>query len=100
MTISESQKKYLRGLGHKLKAVILIGEAGVSDTLFKEFDSTIDHHELVKVRVRAADRENRDRMLEDLCQRGSALLISRVGNTALLYRRNDNNPRIQLPGSR
>lgn len=100
MTISEPQKKFLRGLGHKLKPVVLIGDAGVSDAVFKEFDSTIGHHELIKVRVRATDRQIRDRMLDDLCQRGSAFLISRVGNTALLYRRNNTNPRIQLPGSR
>lgn len=100
MTISEPQKKFLRGLGHKLKPVILVGDAGVTDALFKEFDSTIDHHELIKVRVRATDRESRDRMLDDLCHRGSALLISRVGNTALLYRRNASNPRIRFPGSR
>jgi RNA-binding protein len=97
MHLSESQKKFLRGLGHQLKPVIIIGDAGLSDSLVKEFSSTIDHHELIKVRVRAGDRETRDRIINDLCSRESASLVSRIGNVALLYRRNNEKPRIPLP---
>ncbi|HUD96113.1 MAG TPA: ribosome assembly RNA-binding protein YhbY [Woeseiaceae bacterium] len=97
MPLSESQKKFLRGLGHKLKPVILVGEAGISDALFKEFDSTIGHHELIKIRVRAGNRSDRDAILDELCRRGSAIRVSRIGNTALLYRHNDDKPRIKLP---
>jgi RNA-binding protein len=97
MPLTESQKKFLRGLGHKLQPTILVGEAGVSDALFKEFDSTIGHHELIKVRVRAGSRSDRDAIFAELCRRGSAILVSRIGNTALLYRLNDGKPRITLP---
>ena len=31
MTLSESQKKYLRGLGHGLKPVVMIGDAGLTE---------------------------------------------------------------------
>jgi len=97
MQLTEAQKKFLRGLGHKLKPVILVGDAGISDALLKEFDGTIAHHELIKVRFRVPDREQRDRMIEDLCDRGSARLVARTGNTALLFRRNPEAPRIHLP---
>ena len=30
MELSESQKKFLRGLGHQLKPVIMIGDAGLA----------------------------------------------------------------------
>lgn len=95
--LTQGQKKYLRELGHKLKPVIQVGDAGVSEPLFREFESTIDHHELIKVKVRAADRAERDRMIDDLCRRSGATLVMRVGNTALLYRHNPDEPRIHLP---
>ena len=97
MKLSESQKKFLRGLGHALKPVIMIGDAGLSESVMSEFRSTIEHHELIKVRVRASDRETRDNIISELCQKGSAELVTRIGNVALIYRRNDENPQIPLP---
>ena len=97
MDISEQQKKFLRGLGHQLKPVITVGDAGLSESLVKEFSSTIDHHELIKVRIRAGDRKIRDQIINDLCNRESASLVARIGNVALIYRRNADKPKIQLP---
>jgi len=97
MNLSESQKKFLRGLGHQLKPVIMVGDAGLSDGVLKEFASTIEHHELIKVRIRAGDRSARDEIIKNLCDKGSSSLVARIGNVALLYRRNEEKPRIPLP---
>lgn len=97
MQLSEPQKKFLRGLGHQLKPVIIVGDNGLTENLKKEFASTIDHHELIKVRVRAADRDSRDRMIDELCVSYGASLVTRIGNVALVYRRNDDKPTIPLP---
>ncbi|ANO51520.1 ribosome assembly RNA-binding protein YhbY [Woeseia oceani] len=99
MKISESQKKYLRGLGHSLKPVVTVADAGLSEAVMKEFDSTINHHELIKVKVRIGDRQQRDQIIEQLCESGSAELITRIGNVALLFRRNKKKPKIKLPGN-
>ena len=88
MSLSEAQKKYLRGLGHSLKPLIMVGDAGLSESLLAEFESTLAHHELIKVRVKAGDRESRDQMIGDLCSESGASLVQRVGNMALLFRSN------------
>ncbi len=97
MVLSESQKKFLRGMGHQLKPVITIGGAGLSEAVQKEFDTSIAHHELVKVRIRVGDRGARDSIIEQLCSAGGAELVTRIGNVALLYRHNPEKPRIPLP---
>jgi RNA-binding protein len=100
MNLSESNKKFLRGRGHALKPVIMVGEAGLSESLLAEYESTLDHHELIKVRVRAGDREVRDDIIKELCSRSAAVLIQRIGNVALLYRPNlkkKADQRIRLP---
>jgi len=97
MSLSEKQIKFLRGLGHHLKPVIIVGDAGLSDSLLKEFSSTIQHHELIKVRVRAGDRKTRDSIIRDLCNKEASELVTRIGNVALLYRRNVDKPKIPLP---
>lgn len=101
MDLSEHQKKFLRGLGHQRKPLIMVGDAGLSESLLAEFESTLAHHELIKVRVRAGDREARDAIIAKLCDAASAELVQRIGNVALLYRPNlEKKPekRIRLPG--
>ena len=97
MKLSESQKKYLRGLGHQLKPVITVADAGLSASVMKEFESSISRHELIKVRIRSADRGTRDTLIGDLCQQGSSQLIQRIGNVALIYRANPDETRVKLP---
>lgn len=88
MNLSEHQKKYLRGLGHQLKPLIIVGDAGLSESVLAEYESTLDHHELIKVRVRVGDRDTRDAIIEKLCSGSAAILIQRIGNVALMFRQN------------
>jgi RNA-binding protein len=97
MTLSEPQKKHLRGLGHALKPIVMIGDSGLSAAVLAELNVCLDHHELVKVRVKVGDRDSRDAIIAKLCNDGSAVLVQRTGNVALLYRENPEKKKIQLP---
>ena len=97
MLLSETQKRYLRGLGHQLKPIVMVGEAGLSASLLQEYETTIAHHELIKVRVKVGDRVERDALVNELCAKGKAELVQRVGNMALIYRPNPDKKKIVLP---
>ena len=97
MALSDSQKKYLRGLGHGLKPVVMVGDAGLRESVLAEFESSLEHHELIKVRVKVGDREERDRIIISLCDSAGTELVQRIGNTALLYRENPEKKKIVLP---
>jgi RNA-binding protein len=97
MPLNEKQKKHLRALGHTLEPVLLTGGAGLSPGLLAELDSTLAHHELVKVRVRAADRDSRDELVLALCEASGAELVQRIGHIALLWRPNPERRRVLLP---
>ena len=51
MSLTEQQKKRLRGMGHNLKPVILVGAGGLSESLLEEFDRSLAHHELMKIKI-------------------------------------------------
>ena len=55
-------------VGHDLKPLILVGDAGLTESVLAEYESTLAHHELIKVRVRGGDREARDKMIETYVQ--------------------------------
>jgi len=91
MILTEQQKKRLRGLGHKLKPVITVGTGGLSDSLLEEFENSLQHHELMKVKVSAGDRDERDTAIRALCKYSGAQLLQRVGNIGLLFRKKKKN---------
>lgn len=96
-TLSEKQRKHLRGLGHDLKPIILIGNAGLTDAVVAETTRALEDHELVKIRVSGMDREARDTALESLATRTKSEMAGKIGHTALLYRRNPQKTRLVLP---
>jgi RNA-binding protein len=82
MTITSKQSRYLRGLAHKLKPVVMIGNAGVTDNIIQEIDNSLSHHELIKVRISGMDRENRSASVADLCKKTNSELVNTVGHIA------------------
>lgn len=97
MKLTERQRKHLRGLGHALRPSVMIGDGGISESVYAEFSSTILHHELIKVSVRVGDRRARDALISELCNKSGATLVQRIGNVALLYRENPEKRKIALP---
>lgn len=95
--LSNTQKRYLRGLAHDLKAVLIVGAKGITDPLSTEASQALEHHELLKVKIHAGDRELRDEWIAELCTRTDSTLVTRIGNVAVLYRRRAEKPLIVLP---
>jgi len=96
-TLSNPQKRYLRGLAHDLKPIIMVGAKGVTAPLLAELEVALEQHELVKVKVAAEDRETRDAWIGELAEKSEATLVSRIGHTAVLYRRSKDKPLVILP---
>ena len=99
MQLTESQSKHLRRLGHALKPIVMIGAGGASSGVLTELDQALEHHELVKIKIRAADRAARDGLLEEIVSSAGATLVQRIGHVALVYRRAES-PKIELPSNR
>ncbi len=92
--LSEAQKRHLRGLAHGLHPYVIVGGAGLTAAVLDEVDRALAHHELIKVRLNAADRDARQAMVERLCRESGAELVQRIGHVAVLFRRNPDRPRI------
>jgi len=95
--LTPAQKRHLRALAHPLKPVVLLGAKGLTGPVVAEVDGALEHHELIKVKIAAEDREARDAAIAELARRCGAELVQRVGHTATLYRRNSEKPQIVLP---
>ncbi len=97
MPLSDAQRRHLRGLAHHLKPVVIVGQHGLRPTVHEEIDRALDDHELIKVRVGAADREQRHTLIGEITSHNHAELIQCIGHIAVLFRRNRHKPKVALP---
>jgi RNA-binding protein len=97
MELSERQRKYLRGLGHALNPVLLVGKDGMTPAVIAEAKRALHDHELIKVKFRGAEREARDTGLAELATTTESILVQKIGHTALYYKRRIDKPGIVIP---
>ena len=97
MSLSEKQRKFLRGRAHDLNPVVRVAGQGLKQTVLDEIDGALAHHELIKVKVSVGDREARDALIGEICTHSGAELVQRIGNIAVLYKKNPDKPGIEMP---
>lgn len=90
MEMNTKQIKHLKSLGHKLNPIVTVGQHGMKESINNELEIALDYHQLVKLKVNVGDREARDALVQQISDTHNALLVQRVGNVALLYRKNKN----------
>ncbi len=87
--LTNNQKKYLRGIAHGLNPMIMIGANGITESLMTELESTLAHHEILKIKIASADRDERKQMIEHIISESGALLVQSVGKICVIYRQNE-----------
>ncbi|HOO38384.1 MAG TPA: ribosome assembly RNA-binding protein YhbY [Deltaproteobacteria bacterium] len=83
--LSGTQRKYLRGLAHKLRPVIQVGKNGISTELIKAVDEALNTHELIKVKF-VDFKEDRKEFSQEIAERTSSETAGLIGNVAIFYR--------------
>jgi RNA-binding protein len=74
----------------------MIGNAGVTEGVINEIQSSLQHHELIKVRISGMDRPERMTTIEAICGQTGSDLVTTIGHIAVIYKRADK-PHIKLP---
>lgn len=98
--LNSQQAKYLRGLAHQLKPVVLVGKNGVTEDVVGAVDAALEAHELIKVKfIEARNKAQKQAMCADICRAARCGQAGLIGHTAILYRpaAKAAKRRIQLP---
>ena len=96
MSISAKQKQHLKALAHALKAVVIIGSNGLTQAVLDEIDHALTYHELIKVKIGGAEREERLQIAEEIATSLKAETIQIIGRVGIFYRASEKQ-KIQLP---
>ncbi len=85
-TLTPAERRALRARAHHLSAFASVGHGGLSPSVLHEIDVSLRAHELVKIRVFAAEREARDAMLVQICEALDAAPVQHLGKVLIVWR--------------
>jgi RNA-binding protein len=95
MPLSIDRKKQFRTIGHKLNPIVTVASNGLSPNVVAELNRALDDHELIKVKLAIAEREDRKELVAELVQLPNVELVQEIGKVVLLYRPNKKpNPKL------
>ena len=96
-TLTGKQKSFLRSMGMTMDPIVNIGKESVTPTVVTAAQEAIKKRELIKVRVLQNCFEEPRDAIETLADRSNANLVQVIGRNGLLFRRNFDKSKIELP---
>ena len=95
--LTGKQRRYLRSLGHPLTVIVQLGKDGISEGLLAAVEQALVDHELIKIKVGEAAGLDRHEAAEQVAAKTKSQVAQVLGNTVLLYRAHEEDPKIELP---
>jgi RNA-binding protein len=86
MTLKGWQKKKLRSLAHHLDPVVMVGKQGVTPSLIRKVDQSLESHELIKVRF-VDFKEEKKELAGQIAAETKAEIAGIIGHVLILYKR-------------
>lgn len=96
-SLSGKQKSFLRSEGMKIDPVVMVGKEAVTPAVVASAREAIKKRELIKVRVLQNCMELPADAIAMLAERADANLVQVIGRNGLLFKRNFEKPKIELP---
>ncbi len=96
MTLNNKQIQYLKGVAHPLKPIVLLGNNGLTEAVIAEIDYSLNHHELIKIKIPTEERETRSLIVEAICRETQAIKVQVIGKVLIIYRQSEEK-KIRIP---
>ena len=96
MNLNKKQIQYLKGLAHSLKPVVMLGNNGLTEAVVAEIDYSLNHHELIKIKIPTDDRETKALIIEAICRETNATKVQVIGKTLVIFRQTEEK-KIRIP---
>ena len=87
--------KFLRGISHNIKPVVMVADKGLTENVMHEIDIALELHELVKIKIRV-DRETRSEYEKVIIEKTGAQKIHSIGQTLVIFLANPDDPQFDL----
>lgn len=83
--LTSKQRKALEKIAHDIEPVVIVGAAGVTDGVIKMVQTSLDAHELIKIKFNEY-KDEKTELTQKICAGTDATLVRIIGNRAILYK--------------
>ncbi len=83
--LSSAERKQLKGRAQRLKPLVKLGKAGMTDAFLKSVDQALTDHQLVKGKFDEF-KEQKKQLAPQIAEKVGAALVGMVGNVFVLWR--------------
>ncbi len=94
--LTSKQRASLRSMANTLEPIFQIGKGGITPALTEQLNLALDARELIKITVLESAGISAKEAADELSRLLRAEPVQSIGRKAVLYRRNRENPRIEL----
>jgi len=95
--LTSKQRAYLRGLAAGEDTIVHIGKGDLSENIITQLQDALRARELVKGRVLENSGLTPREASDILCEKCRAESVQVIGSKFVLYKRNEKEPKIELP---
>ena len=74
----------------------MLGNNGLTEAVVAEIDYSLNHHELIKIKIPTDDRETKALIVEAICRETNATKVQVIGKTLIIFRPTDEK-KIRIP---
>ncbi len=86
LKLSNSQKRFLKSKAHALKPVVIVAGNGLSKTVLAAIEEALNIHELIKIKIKVENRDDKMTLIDQICQQTQAANIQSIGHVLTLFR--------------
>ena len=98
--LTSKQRAYLRGLAAAEDTIVIIGKGGITENIIIQMNDALKARELVKGRVLENSLLTAREAADALSETCRADVVQVIGSKFVLYKRNEQKPKIELPKSK
>jgi len=95
--LTSKQRAYLRSLAMSEDTIIIIGKGGITENVVTQVRDALKARELVKGKVLENSLLSAKEACEALAEECKAQQVQSIGSKFVLYKRNETDPKIELP---
>ncbi len=98
--LTSKQRAYLRSLANSIDTILMVGKGGLSEQITAQAAQALKARELIKGKVLESCELSVREVADTIAEATGSEVVQVIGTKFVLYKRNDKEPKIELPKSR
>jgi RNA-binding protein len=95
--LTSKQRAFLRSLANSADTILMLGKGGIGKDVIKQADDALTARELIKGKVLENAPLSAREAADGLAEQTRSDVVQVIGSKFVLYRRNEKEPKIDLP---